>query len=379
MRSSKVLVLFAALSAVMWIMPCEAGAQEGSVSYQRFYDDLSPYGTWVENPNYGYVWIPSGISGFSPYATGGRWVLTNDGWTWDSDYPWGWAAFHYGRWDYDNASGWFWIPDNEWGPAWVSWRRSPGYYGWAPLRPGISINIAVGRDYHESNERWVFVRDRDFMRHDLGGRYINRNRNVTMINNSTVIVNTHRDDTRNVTYIAGPERNEVQRVTHRTVAPVAIRETAQPGGHLGHGEMGIYRPQVQKSSAGGQTPAPSKVMKMNEVRPSPENVAANHQEQPRRANPSAKIQPRPASASPQIQHRQVNKSPSPMNTEVQHQPRTVTPPNRIQPQKPRSVSLQKPKARMLPVRKPAPPPKNIRVQPQHPNPPEPKEKKEMSQ
>ena len=110
MRSSKILVLFASLSAAVWFVPCKTSAQEGSVSYQRFYDDLSPYGAWVEYPNYGYVWIPNAISGFSPYATGGHWVLTDEGWTWDSDYPWGWAAFHYGRWDYDNAYGWFWIP-----------------------------------------------------------------------------------------------------------------------------------------------------------------------------------------------------------------------------------------------------------------------------
>jgi hypothetical protein len=27
------------------------------------------------------------------------------------------------------------VPDNEWGPAWVSWRTSPDYFGWAPLPP----------------------------------------------------------------------------------------------------------------------------------------------------------------------------------------------------------------------------------------------------
>ena len=320
MRSSKILVLFASLSAAVWFVPCKTSAQEGSVSYQRFYDDLSPYGAWVEYPNYGYVWIPNAISGFSPYATGGHWVLTDEGWTWDSDYPWGWAAFHYGRWDYDNAYGWFWIPDNVWGPAWVSWRRSPGYYGWAPLRPGISVSIAVGNDYHESNERWVFVRDRDFMRPDLRGRYINRNRNVTIINNSTMIVNTQRDEARHATYISGPERSEVQKVTHATVVPVAIHETAQPGEHLTRGEIGMYRPQVQRNGAGGQAPVPSKVMKLNEVRPSSGNVAANHQEQPRAANPQVKIQQRPASTPSQIQHRQLSKSASPVNAAVQHQP-----------------------------------------------------------
>jgi len=44
--------------------------------------------------------------------------MTDDGMTWVSDYNWGWAPFHYGRWDYNDSYGWFWIPDNEWGPAW---------------------------------------------------------------------------------------------------------------------------------------------------------------------------------------------------------------------------------------------------------------------
>jgi len=364
MRSSKIFVLCAALSAAAWFLPRETMAQEGSVSYQRFYNDLSPYGAWVEYPNYGYVWIPNGIRGFSPYATAGHWVLTDDGWTWYSDYPWGWAAFHYGRWDYDNTYGWFWIPDNEWGPAWVSWRRSPGYYGWAPLRPGISIDVAIGSEYHESNERWVFVRERDFMRPDLGGRYLNRSRNVTIINNSTVIVNTQRDERRNVRYIAGPERGEVQRVTHTTVVPVAIRETAQPGQHLSRGEIGIYRPQVQRSSGSGQTPAPSKVMKLNEVRPSTGKIAATHQEQPRVANPDAGIQSQP-----------VRKSPAPENKAVRQQPRPMNPAITNQSPKPRDMTPPKQRVKAQQVRRPAPPNK-IRVQAPRPNPPEQKEKRE---
>src|SRR4051794_756129 len=67
-------------------------------SYQNFYDDLSPYGQWVEDPNCGYVWLPDVTPDFKPYATNGHWVYTEDGWTWASDYAWGWAAFHYGRW-----------------------------------------------------------------------------------------------------------------------------------------------------------------------------------------------------------------------------------------------------------------------------------------
>jgi hypothetical protein len=41
------------------LMPQQATAQHVSVSFQLFYDELSPYGMWVDYPNYGYVWIPN--------------------------------------------------------------------------------------------------------------------------------------------------------------------------------------------------------------------------------------------------------------------------------------------------------------------------------
>src|SRR5436309_1057171 len=79
-------------------------------SYQNFYDDLAPYGQWIDYPQYGSVWIPDVTPDFQPYATNGHWIVTEYGNTWVSDYPWGWAAFHYGRWFYDNSFGWAWVP-----------------------------------------------------------------------------------------------------------------------------------------------------------------------------------------------------------------------------------------------------------------------------
>lgn len=291
MKSLKIVALFALLIAGACFPLHKALAQRGSASYQLFYDDLSPYGMWVEYPNYGYVWIPDGIPDFSPYETGGHWILTDDGWTWDSDYPWGWATFHYGRWDFDNDYGWFWVPDDQWGPAWVSWRSSPGYYGWAPLRPGISVSVSFGRDYHERNERWVFVRDGDFGRDDIGRHYVDRSNNVTIINNSTTIVNTRRDDTRHVTYAAGPDRNDVQKATHTTLTPVTIRESAQPGQHVSNGELHIYRPQMQKGNGNGHDPAPSKVARLADVKSVPRTGPGNVQQKPRPVDQPPEAQP----------------------------------------------------------------------------------------
>jgi len=71
---------------IMLAAPNMSKAQEGGyVSYQEFYDELDPYGTWVNDPQYGNVWIPDAGDDFRPYATRGHWVVTDYGNTWVSD------------------------------------------------------------------------------------------------------------------------------------------------------------------------------------------------------------------------------------------------------------------------------------------------------
>ena len=261
----------------------QTAAQQNNVSFQVFYDQLSPYGQWVDYPNYGYVWIPDAGSDFVPYSTRGHWILTDYGFTWVSDYNWGWAPFHYGRWDYDNNYGWFWVPDNEWGPAWVSWRRANGYYGWAPMEPGISINVSFGRDYNSQNDHWIFVRDKYIDRSDINRYYVNRIDHDRIVRNSTVINNTYFDSRRNTKYVSGPTREDVQKVTGRKVSPVAILENPKPGQEMKNGQLNIYRPEVIRNNDKEQKPAPSKITNMKDVKASSERNATN---QPRNVNPT---------------------------------------------------------------------------------------------
>jgi hypothetical protein len=114
----------------------------------QFEETLAPYGAWVDDDVYGRVWEPSAeVVGddFSPYATGGHWLLSEYGWTWVSDYDWGWAPFHYGRWLVVADRGWCWMPGTLWGPAWVTWRAGGGYVAWAPQAPRrMSVGSPLG-------------------------------------------------------------------------------------------------------------------------------------------------------------------------------------------------------------------------------------------
>ena len=125
----------------------------------RYYtgtQDLDPYGTWTEVPDYGQVWVPSQGPGWAPYSAG-SWVWEPYwGWTWVSSEPWGWAPYHYGRW-FVYGGGWAWWPGPVygagfyrpiWAPAYVSFFGFGGggfgvgfgfgfgSIGWLPIGPG---------------------------------------------------------------------------------------------------------------------------------------------------------------------------------------------------------------------------------------------------
>jgi len=129
-------------------------------AYTEFQDDLAPYGNWIDDGTYGRVWQPEGSlvgAEFTPYYSGGHWALTEFGWTWVSDWSWGWAPFHYGRWIVVSGYGWCWVPGTIWGPAWVAWRAGDGYVGWAALPPrGVSVTVTYG-----SRSPWRFSRAAD--------------------------------------------------------------------------------------------------------------------------------------------------------------------------------------------------------------------------
>ncbi|MBX5439300.1 MAG: hypothetical protein IRZ29_07145 [Thermoflavifilum sp.] len=239
-----VLLLAGALSTGP--VPHRASAAPPHISIQVFFDALSPYGHWVTYGSYGYAWVPAVEVGFIPYATAGHWVFTSLGWTWVSDYPWGWAPFHYGRWIYDDYYGWIWIPGTEWAPAWVVWAQSDGYYGWAPLPPGvdISVHIAIGRYIPYS--RWVFVPGAYLCAPAPYRYYVYPREHVTIVQHITVInqVYVERGGPR---YFYGPRPEVVQRYLGRPLRPVAIVDASRPEETRMEGNaVRIFRPAVQQ-------------------------------------------------------------------------------------------------------------------------------------
>jgi len=262
----KITGIFLVFILLQVIIPKQATSQEPYISYQVFYDQLSPYGQWVDFPGHGYVWLPNAGPAFSPYSSRGSWIMTDYGWTWLSDYSWGWAPFHYGRWDYDNFYGWYWVPDNVWGPAWVTWRRAPGYFGWAPMGPGMSVGMSFGNNYNNNSNHWIFVNERYFGRNNISRYYASQNDYDMLFSNSSVINNTYVDNSRHTTYVSGPTKSDVRGVTGRRVSTYAIQENNVPGQSLSNGQLTIYRPQVMQNSDNERRSAPSVITDLNNVR-----------------------------------------------------------------------------------------------------------------
>ena len=235
----------------------EVKAQQ-QVSIEVFYQELSPYGTWIQNNEYGYVWAPHHRNNFYPYGSDGYWLFTEYGWTWVSNYSWGWAPFHYGRWFYDPFYGWVWVPGYNWGAAWVTWRYSPGYYGWAPLGPDIGFDFAFSNGYYLPSEHWHFIHQHDLGRRDIGKRILGMGGYIKYLNDSKVIDNVKHDEHQQVSYHAGPARIEVERVTGKKITALVIENATTPVQLVRKSSLKIYRPELQSEKLQPAAVAPKK-------------------------------------------------------------------------------------------------------------------------
>jgi hypothetical protein len=220
-----------------------------SVDVGFFYDDLAGYGNWVQRPNYGWAWRPHHRShSWRPYQAG-HWVLTDEGWTWMSDEPYGWATYHYGRWYDDPNYGWEWIPGNQWAPAWVAWQEGGNYVGWAPLPPSVDFRTGIDLNVSLGSDAYLFVPERQFLAPRLSGYFVPRaeaarifptTRNITRYN----LVNDR-------VFNQGVPVDRFQRTIGRSVPRYQIADLSgnqrHQGARVAQNRVAFFRPQVDKA------------------------------------------------------------------------------------------------------------------------------------
>jgi hypothetical protein len=135
------------------------------------YEDMSAYGSWSKDSQYGDVWTPRSVpADWQPYRTGHWSNVKPWGWTWIDDQPWGYAPYHYGRWANRN-NHWVWVPPQRdappvYAPALVAFiggielaatlgnqNRAP--VGWFPLGPQETYvpSYTTDRDYYNRINR----------------------------------------------------------------------------------------------------------------------------------------------------------------------------------------------------------------------------------
>jgi FecR protein len=133
-------------------------------------EDLAANGRWVNDPQYGNVWVPNQVSpDWAPYRDG-RWDYVDYyGWSWVSYDPWGWAPYHYGNW-YRGAYGWAWYPGQVrtrqyWRPALVGFF---GFGGGGFGTAGFGLSAVFGY----SNVGWVPLAPHEVYRPWYGRGYV---------------------------------------------------------------------------------------------------------------------------------------------------------------------------------------------------------------
>ena len=249
-----------------------APPQEVNVNY--FENTLSPYGTWVNVVDYGRCWQPTVVlinRNWRPYADRGQWVYTSCGWYWQSDYAWGWAPFHYGRWLCDSQIGWVWVPGSTWGPAWVSWRYTDQYCGWAPLPPtaryvsGVGFryqnsHVGISFDFGLSSACYTFIPTSRFCERNPSRYYVSGSQSKTIYQNS-VVINNYVCGNNNTIINEGVGRERIAHAIQKPIQTVTLQELAATENPTGRAErfegnkLTVFRPKVSAHAGGTTVPS----------------------------------------------------------------------------------------------------------------------------
>jgi hypothetical protein len=330
-----------------------------NVTIGGFYNELAPYGRWVDC-RYGQCWVPGQVAaGWQPYSNG-QWIYTEYGWTWVSNDPWGGSPYHYGTWASIPGYGWSWVPGTVWAPAWVTWSYSNNYVGWAPLPPTVVFGASgyAGSPVVVSQTHYVFVPTNRFVGRNVtsvrlpaqqSAEIFRHTKHVTgfavsggIVRNTALPMQTieraagGRIETRSVQAAgtsprampAGTKRLAVVAPAREVKAAVAARPQAAPGSPGSHQEAKHTNAPVDRESASARAPKGPAAPPMESHRQPAEAPAAHQQAPPRHAEasqpteqaakhkpqsakeqPVEKSHPQPAEAPAAHQHQQAPQAP----------------------------------------------------------------------
>ncbi|HTG31711.1 MAG TPA: DUF6600 domain-containing protein [Thermoanaerobaculia bacterium] len=348
---------------------------QSSVDLGFFYDDLAQYGNWIERPNYGWAWTPRDVSAdWRPYEDG-HWVNSDQGWTWITDEPYGWATYHYGRWYEDPEIGWSWVPGEQWAPSWVSWQEGGDYIGWAPLPPSVSLSVGFNGILSVSlaQDAYIFVPERYFLAPRLTTYIVPRARVGTFFRNTRNYSNYRYSGDR--IYNQGVPIDRIQRAVGRPVTRYQLADLAgdqrRSGARVQGNRVEIFRPQVQRAKVTPPSSRPAAraaVVSAAQFRAKNPNRAARRaaaqgtdrpavQQQP--ARPAAQPKPAQAPRAERQQKPQVRPQVQRQQPAVQQQRPQVAPQRQQQPPKQRQQAApqkqQRQKAQAPPQRQKQPP------------------------
>jgi hypothetical protein len=248
----------------------------GSVDKTVFEEALTPYGTWVliGGVRYWQPGVAANNPGWTPYMSNGHWEYTDCGWAWVSNYPWGWAPFHYGRWMRHSVYGWVWWPDVTWGPAWVRWRDSDDFCGWAPLPPYTVFVPNHGLFFHGRfvdddfdfglvTDDFYFVPVEFFCDMQIWKHRVTYRERHRLYRNTVVVRNNFRVDNQRIVN-HGPSVEIVARAAKISIRPMVIEthDVGRPGPSfkgtvVTPGRIIFERPHVTVSAPVPPIPHPS--------------------------------------------------------------------------------------------------------------------------
>lgn len=267
-----------------------------TVSFQSFYDVLSPMGEWIqitkddidedlsdgEGQSFSarsedevlFIWKPDTEKDWKPYSVG-KWEYTDHGWLWVSGDNWGNSTYNYGRWWNSPKFGWVWLPGYTWAPAWVKFKVSndDNYISWVALTPKAkwdSEKGITGDNYRYSNKAsdWVVVDNMTFTG-DISTSKLQPEVKVnSILSDSREITDIRTSEDMIIT--GGPDVNRIEEKTGKKMKRKRLRFGRDKGKTIiGNDDVTVFKEQFRKYDGKGNKESidkPNKFKKSEKVK-----------------------------------------------------------------------------------------------------------------